>query len=102
MRELVKRWPWHVATVVVALVTAIALYWLRCQHRGRSFLRIAPEHRQGSYVATDAERRTKRLFMVAILLTATLLGGYIGKVMRSSSDPLPSRTADPVQPPQSQ
>ena len=24
MREWIRRWPWHIATVIVALVTAIA------------------------------------------------------------------------------
>ena len=55
-------------------------------------------------VTIEAEKRTKRLFMVVIILSAILVGGYIGKVMRSPSQPQPSPapTGDPVQPPRSQ
>jgi hypothetical protein len=48
-------------------------------------------------VATDAEKHTKRLLMIVIILSAILIGGYVGKVIRSSSEPQPSLTV-PLQP----
>jgi hypothetical protein len=54
-------------------------------------------------VLSEADKRTKLLVMIVILLTAILAGGYIGKMMRSPSEqPGIVPAAVPVEAPRSQ